>query len=167
MGPGHKWQLHSPPRTQVFPFFFTALSLLALMLLLVASRLLQLQTLCPYPRQAQGPEPFLQALTIPKGKQVTLLTSHQLELGHMAPQLQGRPGSQVLSSLLWGRQRRGGLWMVLPRQTPSACRMALLEDDYTLSSCMDNHLGILLKRCSDSVGLEEQGWVCTPKSPNS
>ena len=47
--------------------------------------------------------------------------------------------------------------MVLPRQTPSACRMALLEDDYTLSSCMDNHLGILLKRCSDSVGLEEQG----------
>lgn len=81
-------------------FFFTTLSLLALMLLLVASWLLQLQTLCPYPRQAQGPKPFLQALTIPKGKQLTLLTFHQLELGHMAPQLQGRPGSQVLSSLL-------------------------------------------------------------------
>lgn len=83
-------------------FFFTTLSLLALMLLLVGSRLLQFQTPCPYPypRQAQGPKPFLQASTIPKGKQVTLLTSHQLELGHMAPQLQGRLGSQVLSSLL-------------------------------------------------------------------
>ena len=48
--------------------------------------------------------------------------------------------------------------MVLPRQTPSACRMALLEDDYTMfSSCTDNHLGIWLKRGSDSVGLEEEG----------
>lgn len=88
-------QCHQGPRS-----FFTTLSLLALMLMLVASWLLQLQTLCPYPRQAQGPKAFLQALTVPKGKQVTLLTSHPLELGHMEPPLQGGPGSQVLSSLL-------------------------------------------------------------------
>lgn len=135
------------------------------MLRLVASWLFQLQTLCPHPRQAQGPKPFLQALAIPKGKQVTLLTSHPLELGHMAPQLQGSQGSQVLSSLLWGRQRRGGLWWFshgrpLVPATWRCWRMTIQSFQAVQSP------GNLVKMLfwfsrSGRRGLR----VCTPKSP--
>lgn len=83
----------------------------------------------------------------------------------MAPQLQGKPGSQVLSSLLWGRQRRGGLWWFSHGRPLVPATWRCWEDDLHKAFKLYNHLGILLKCCSDSVGLKKRLRVCTPKSP--
>ena len=88
--------------------------------LIATKLLLKLQTPCLCSRQEETGRPKGQRLSfklwlfIPKGMfcQALLLTCHLPELGHMGIWALGKPRKS--SMLPWGRQRRGGLWMVFP-----------------------------------------------------
>lgn len=107
------------------------------------SELLQLQTLCPCPRQEEAGRPKGQGFSFRfwlyfKRETLPGLTPYWQELGHVATSAARKPG--MSSNWLEEGRREGIYGRLLSSPFPRVCCVVLLEADYPVLSSFDVHI---------------------------